>query len=64
MQQRTFVGAAGTAAAGLFGVGATPVGAQSDPLEEIEVLTDEYGVSHIYADDIYRRSERRKRRRK
>lgn len=24
-----------------------------DPLEEIEILTDEYDVSHVYADDLY-----------
>jgi penicillin amidase len=56
MRRRSFLGAAG-AAAGLVGSGqvtATTLQGQEDgPLEEVEILTDEYGVSHVYADDVY-----------
>lgn len=56
MKRRTFIGATGTAAAGLLGTGsatASPLDLEDDPLNDIEILTDEYGVSHIYADDEY-----------
>ncbi|MDZ7731309.1 MAG: penicillin acylase family protein [Natrialbaceae archaeon] len=28
-------------------------GLSVDPLEEVEILTDEYAVSHVYGDDLY-----------
>ena len=40
--------AGGIAAASLLGGSAS-----ADPLEEIEILTDEYNESHIYADSLY-----------
>jgi len=56
MHRRTFLGVTGTATAGLLGTGprtATAFELEDDPLEEIEILIDEYGVSHVYADDLY-----------
>ncbi|QLD87905.1 penicillin acylase family protein [Natronomonas salina] len=53
MDRRSFMGATGTVAAGLLGGATATTGAQSGTLEEIEILTDEYGVSHVYADDVY-----------
>lgn len=44
----------GAALAGLPGVGARRLDVSSDdPLDEIEIRTDEYNVSHVYADDLY-----------
>lgn len=52
MKRRTFLGATGATAAGLLGTG--PASAQIEtPIEDVEILTDEYGVSHIYAEDVY-----------
>ena len=56
VRRRSFLGITGTATAGLLGVdvGTDPtVNFDDDPLEEIEILTDEYGVSHIYSGDLY-----------
>lgn len=56
MNRRDFVGGLfGTAAsAGLvgFATGATST-SDGDTLEEIEILTDDYGESHVYADSLY-----------
>lgn len=56
MDRRTFVGATGAAASGLLGTGVAGgslLELDDDPLDGIEILTDEYGVSHVYADDLY-----------
>ena len=51
MKRRTFMGATGGLAAGLLTT--QPVTAVESPVEEIEILTDEFGVSHVYADTVY-----------
>jgi acyl-homoserine lactone acylase PvdQ len=56
MQRRTFVKSAlgGAAGAGLLGTGTGAVSAGSESLpEEVEILTDEYNESHVYADSLY-----------
>jgi|GEM_PF-1834208 penicillin amidase len=52
MKRRTFLGATGATAAGLLGTGTTTAQVES-PIENVEILTDSFGVSHIYADDVY-----------
>ncbi len=56
MDRRSFIGSAGAVAAGVAAsntVSATTLQAEEGQLGEIEILTDEYGVSHVYADDVY-----------
>ncbi|WP_255195930.1 penicillin acylase family protein [Halorarius litoreus] len=56
MERREFIqGLVGSAAAtGLVGTASGRAsGGANDPLEGIEILTDEYNESHIYADSLY-----------
>jgi penicillin amidase len=58
MQRRQFLSGV-LAGTGLAGIGsasagtAEPLSARGDSVSEIEILTDEYNVSHVYADDLY-----------
>jgi acyl-homoserine lactone acylase PvdQ len=61
MDRRTFLKTTGVAAGGAaVGAGLTPTGGNREvvtaadlPEEGIELLTDEYGVTHVYGEDIY-----------
>jgi penicillin amidase len=56
MERRDFIkGVAGSAAAaGVVGTATGDnLGGANDPLEEVEILTDEYHESHVYADSLY-----------
>jgi penicillin amidase len=51
MERRTFVQTVGaTAAAGTLGTG---VSSAEIPKKGVEILTNDYNVSHVYADDLY-----------
>lgn len=53
VSRRSVMKSAGTMGAGLLLSGTGVSRAGSDPLDEIEILTDEYNESHIYADSLY-----------
>lgn len=56
MRRRRFIGGLGAVGAGLTGAGgvsATTLQGDQGPLNEVEILTDAYGVSHVYANDVY-----------
>jgi penicillin amidase len=56
MRRRRFIQSlvGGAAASGVVGTAAgQSFGGANDTLDEIEILTDEYGKSHVYADSLY-----------